>query len=133
MKIVRFLTNFFASDLLDKLKEIIKELKDYRENGVTDEELSFMRAAINQQDALKYETPNAKLNFLAQIIEHDLTPEFVKTRSGIVSNISKDRINGLARQYLNINDMAIVIVGDANTLKPQLQEMGYSVIDYTAP
>ncbi|MGB0899516.1 MAG: M16 family metallopeptidase [Psychrobium sp.] len=122
-----------ADSTIASLKEIIKELKDYRENGIADEELSFMRAAINQQDALKYETPNAKLNFLAQIIEHDLTPEFVKKRASIVSNISKERINGLARQYLNIDDMAIVIVGDAKSLKPQLQEMGYSVVDYTAP
>lgn len=122
-----------ADATIASLKEIIKELKDYRENGITDEELAFMRAAINQQDALKYETPNAKLNFLAQIIEHDLTPAFVKERANIVSNISKDRINSLARQYLNIDDMAIVIVGDAKTLKPQLQEMGYNVVDYTAP
>lgn len=122
-----------ADATIASLKEIIKELKDYRENGITDEELAFMRAAINQQDALKYETPNAKLNFLAQIIEHDLTPAFVKERANIVSNISKERINSLARQYLNIDDMAIVIVGDAKTLKPQLQEMGYNVVDYTAP
>lgn len=122
-----------ADATIASLKEIIKELKDYREKGVTDEELSFMRAAINQKDALKYETPDAKLNFLAQIIEHKLTPDFVKQRAGIVSTISKDRINKLARQYLDINDMTIVIVGDAKTLKPQLQEMGYSVIDYTAP
>ena len=92
-----------------------------------------MRSAINQQDALKYETPSAKLDFLAQIIEHKLTPSFIKERSDIVSNISKKRINELASQYLNVEDMVIVIVGDAETLKPQLQELGYRVIDYVAP
>lgn len=122
-----------ADATIASLKEIIKELNNYREQGITDEELTFMRAAINQQDALKYETPDAKLNFLAQIIEHDLAPSFVKERSQIVSTITKERINGLARQYLKIEDMAIVIVGDAKTLKPQLRDMGYRVIDYTAP
>jgi len=122
-----------ADATIASLKEIIKELNDYRQNGITDEELTFMRAAINQQDALKYETPDAKLNFLAQIIEHDLTPDFVKKRSKVVSNISKSRINGLAREYMNIDDMAIVIVGDAKVLKPQLRDLGYTVIDYTAP
>ena len=122
-----------ADATIDSLKEIISELNNYKDNGISDEELSFMRTAINQKDALKYETPDAKLGFLAQIIEHDLTPNFVKKRSQVVSTITKERINNLARQYLNINDMAIVIVGDAKTLKPQLRELGYRVINYTAP
>ena len=122
-----------ADATIDSLKEIISELNNYRDNGISNEELSFMRTAINQKDALKYETPDAKLGFLAQIIEHDLTPDFVKKRSKVVSTITQKRINNLARQYLNIDDMAIVIVGDAKILKPQLRELGYRVISYTAP
>jgi len=122
-----------ADATIASLKEFKMELANYRADGITDDELAFMRNAINQQDALKYETPSAKLGFLAQILEHNLTPEFVKRRSDIVENITKKRINELAKQYLNIEDMTIVIVGDAKTLKPQLQELGYAVIDYTAP
>jgi len=122
-----------ADATIASLKEIKKELADYRANGITDSELAFMRNAINQQDALKYETPNAKLGFLGQILEHNLTPYFVTARNEVVANITKERINALADQYLDSNDMAIVIVGDAKTLKPQLRELGYTVIDYTAP
>lgn len=122
-----------ADATIASLIEIKKELANYKEQGVTDSELSFMRSAINQQDALKYETPNAKLNFLSQILEHNLTPQFVKQRNEIVKTISKKRINELAEQYLDTQDMAIVIVGDAKTLKPQLRDLGYTVIDYTAP
>lgn len=122
-----------ADATIASLNEIIKELKNYRDNGITNDELAFMRAAINQQDALKYETPDAKLGFLAQIIEHNLTSDFVKERSNIVSNISKTRIDKLAHQYLNIEDMFIVIVGDAKTIKPQLETLGLNVIDYIAP
>ncbi len=122
-----------ADATIASLNEIKKELANYRENGITDAELTFMRSAINQQDALKYETPNAKLRFLGQILEHNLTPHFVKRRNDIVANISKERINDLAKQYLNSDDMTIVIVGDSKTLKPQLRELGYTVIDYTAP
>jgi len=122
-----------ADVTIASLNEIIKELKNYRQNGITDDELAFMRAAINQQDALKYETPDAKLGFLAQIIEHNLTSDFVKDRNNVVSNISKMRINELAHKYLNIEDMFIVIVGDAKTIKPQLEKQGLDVIDYVAP
>jgi len=126
-------TSVRADATIASLNEILKELKDYRKNGITDDEIAFMRAAINQQDALKYETPDAKLGFLAQIIEHNLTPDFVKDRSKVVSSISKTKINELAHQYLNVDDMFVVIVGDAKTIKPQLKELDFHVIDYIAP
>ncbi|MGY8882682.1 MAG: M16 family metallopeptidase, partial [Pseudomonadales bacterium] len=54
------------ADATDKsIVEFINEIKDYSERGITDDELMFMRNSINQKDALKYETPRAKLAFLA--------------------------------------------------------------------
>ena len=119
------------ADVTDKsIIEFVKEIKNYAENGITDEELSFMRKSINQKDALRYETPRAKLGFLAQMLEHDLTPDFIKTRSNIVNTITKDEINALAKKHLNIDEMIIVVVGDAKVLKPQLKALGYEVINY---
>jgi zinc protease len=120
------------ADVTDKsIVEFVKEIKNYRENGITEGELSFMRNAINQRDALKYETPRAKLGFLAQILEHNLTPKFVAERAEIVEKITKKEINALAKKHLNIDEMLMVVVGDAKILKPQLEALGYEVVDYT--
>ncbi|MBT5797958.1 MAG: insulinase family protein [Porticoccaceae bacterium] len=119
------------ADATDKsIAEFINEIKDYSERGITDNELMFMRNSINQKDALKYETPRAKLAFLAQILEHDLTPDFVRQRSEIVTNITKAEINALAKKHLSVDDMLMVVVGDAKTLRPQLKALGYKVLDY---
>ncbi|MCS5594299.1 MAG: insulinase family protein [Porticoccaceae bacterium] len=119
------------ADATDKsIVEFINEIKDYSERGITDDELMFMRNSINQKDALKYETPRAKLGFLAQILEHDLTPDFVHQRSEIVTNITKAEINALAKKHLAVDDMLMVVVGDAKTLRPQLKALGYKVFDY---
>ncbi|MGB2739120.1 MAG: pitrilysin family protein [Cognaticolwellia sp.] len=119
------------ADVTDKsIVEFVKEIKHYAEQGINDEELSFMRNAINQRDALKYETPSSKLGFLAQILEYDLTADFIKERSDIVANISKAEINALAKKHLQISEMLMVVVGDAKTLKPQLEALGYEVINY---
>lgn len=119
------------ADVTDKsIVEFVNEIKNYAANGITKEELAFMRNAINQKDALKYETPRAKLGFLAQILEHDLTPDFVKKRAKIVENISADEINALAKKHLNLDEMLMVVVGDAKTLKPQLEALGYQVVNY---
>ncbi len=119
------------ADVTDKsIVEFVNEIKRYAEQGISDEELAFMRNAINQKDALKYETPSRKLGFLAQILEHDLKADFVKERNKIVATISKAEINALAKKHLNLSDMLMVVVGDAKTLRPQLQALGYEVIDY---
>lgn len=119
------------ADVTDKsIVEFVKEIQHYADKGISDEELAFMRNAINQKDALKYETPSSKLNFLAQILEHNLSADFVKQRNEIVKNISKEEINALAQKHLNIKEMLMVVVGDAKILKPQLEALGYEVIDY---
>ena len=119
------------ADVTDKsIVEFIKEIQNYADNGISDEELVFMRNAINQKDALKYETPGRKLGFLAQILEHNLTADFVKERSEIVANISKEEINALAKKHLDLSQMLMVVVGDAKTLRPQLEALGYQVINY---
>lgn len=119
------------ADVTDKsIVEFVKEISNYADKGISAEELQFMRRAINQKDALQYETPAAKLRFLAQILEHDLTPAFVKERQTIVDTISMDEINALAKKHLNIEDMFILVVGDAKILKPQLEALGYPVEIY---
>jgi zinc protease len=44
--------------------------------------------------------------------------------------ISAEEINALAKKHLNLADMLMVVVGDAKTLKPQLEALGYEVVDY---
>jgi zinc protease len=119
------------ADVTDKaIVEFVKEISGYVEHGITAEEIAFMRKAINQKDALKYETPRAKLGFLAQILEYNLTPSFVQKQAGIVDNITAAEMNALAKKHLQLDDMLMVVVGDAKTLTPQLKALGYDVVDY---
>lgn len=119
------------ADATDKsIIEFVNEIKAYQEKGITTAELNFMRNAINQKDALKYETPRAKLGFLAQILEHNLSSDFVKKRAEIVKSITAEEINALAKKHLNLKDMFMVVVGDEKTLTPQLEALGYEVVSY---
>ncbi len=110
--------------------EFTNEINAYQSKGITQEELSFLRQSVIQRDALKYETPRAKLNFFAQILEYDLTPDFVKQRAEIAKHISMEEINKLAKKHLKLKEMLIVVVGDSKALKPQLQALGYKVENY---
>ena len=120
------------ADVTDKsIVELVNEISAYQKKGITNAELAFMKNSINQRDALKYETPGAKLGFLARILEHELTTKFVADQAEIVDKISAKEINELAARHLKIEEMFMVVVGDASTLKPQLKALGYEVVDYS--
>ncbi|MFT6752640.1 MAG: zinc protease [Candidatus Azotimanducaceae bacterium] len=112
------------------IAEFVKEIGRYHDEGITKDELAFLKKAINQRDALKYETPSAKLGFLAKILEHDLSPDFVKQRIKIVEDLTKAEIDDLAKKHLNLDDMFMVVVGDTKQLKPKLKAMGYNIEDF---
>ncbi|MGV3685838.1 MAG: M16 family metallopeptidase [Daejeonella sp.] len=109
--------------------EFIKEIKRYKEEGITDEELAFVKSAIGQSDARKYETALQKASFLSNIIRYDLDKDFVKKQNEILQNITKAEINALAAKHLPVDKMNIVIVGDKGVIKPGLEKLGYEVIE----
>jgi zinc protease len=109
--------------------EFMNEIKRYKEQGITDDELAFVKSAIGQSDARKYETAFQKASFLNNIIRYDLDQGFVKKQNEILQNITKNEINALAAKHLPVDKMNIVIVGDKAAIKLGLVKLGYDVIE----
>ena len=109
--------------------EFMKEIKMYREDGITDEELAFMRSAIGQRDARSYETPRQKAGFLRRIVHYDLDEDFVDQQNEIIATISKEEINELAKKHLQDDKVYIVVVGDGASNRSKLEKLGYEVIE----
>jgi zinc protease len=112
------------------VQEFISEIARYHQAGISAEELEFTRNAVNQSDALKYETPAAKLGFMAKMQHYNTTADFVQQRQKLVSALSKTEVDALAKQHLDPASMAIVVVGDAKKIRPELEALGYPVKDY---
>jgi zinc protease len=113
----------------ESIEEFLKELNNYQQNGMTAAELNFMRSAVNQSEALRYETPNAKLGFMAQMLEFNVGPEFTRERNQILQQASLEQLNTLASQYLSPSEMVIVVVGEADKLKPELEKLQLPIIE----
>ncbi|PIB36248.1 peptidase M16 [Reichenbachiella sp. 5M10] len=109
--------------------EFMKEITTYRQGGISDEELSFMRNAIGQRDARNYETPSQKARFLARMNHYGLSEDFVDQQNKIIANVSKKELNKLAKKYLADDKFYIVVVGDAASNRSKLEALGYEVID----
>jgi zinc protease len=116
------------ADVTDKsFVEFEKELRAYQESGMTNDELAFMRNAVGQRDARSYETPNQKLRFLGDILGYDLPADFTEEQALIIKNTGLPELNALAKKHLDIDTMAKLVVGDAGTLQPQFEALGYKV------
>ena len=111
--------------------EFIKEIKGFQENGITDDELNFMRNSIGQRDARRYETPFQKAGFLGNIIPYDLDGSYVDRQAEIIQSITREEINALAKKYLNTDNAYILVVGDGASNRDKLKALGYEVVDVT--
>ncbi len=112
--------------------EIMKEIENFKENGISDDELTFMRNSIGQKDARSYETPGQKAGFLRTIVHYDLNESYVDEQTGIINSISKKEINDLARKYLDAEKMFILVVGDGASNRDKLEKLGYGLIELDA-
>jgi zinc protease len=111
------------------LTEILKEINNYVSNGITDEEIGFMKSAVGQRDALQYETPGQKSGFVARLLEYNLEGNYIDAQSNILKNISKSDISGLAIKWLQTDKMNILLVGDKEKILPGLQKFGYEIVE----
>jgi zinc protease len=110
------------------LTEIIKELKNYSANGLTDDEYTYTKNSLLNSEALKYETTFDKAGFLSQIAQYNLPYDYTKQQAKILNEISKEDLNALAKKYLDPGKLTIVVVGNKYYLKDKLEKTGLGKI-----
>ena len=111
------------------LTEVIKEINNYAINGITEEEVTFMKSALGQRDALQYETMAQKSGFIGRILEYNLPGNYIEKQSSILNGITKPRIDDLAKKWLQTNNMFILLVGDKAKILSGIQKFGYEIIE----
>jgi zinc protease len=114
------------------LREVIKEIKNYSADGITEEEMSFMKSAIGQRDALRYETGIQKAGFIRTILDYNLPANYTATQAKIVRDITKKEIDALAKKYVSADKLNMLMVGDKARILPGLQKLGYPIVELDA-
>ena len=78
---------------------------------------------MGQQDALKYETPTQKAQLISSILAYSLDEDYLQQRNEIVETVSKSTLNKMAAKWFTPDDYQIIVVGDVQALKPQLESL----------
>jgi zinc protease len=112
----------------DAMVEIEAELKNYQQHGLTADEVTFMRQAISQNEALSFETPSQKSGFLRQLLQFNLPVNYGEEQSNIIHNITIEQLNSIAAKELS-KPMQWIVVGDGQVVRPQLKALNIEVVE----
>src|SRR5688572_24018316 len=114
------------------LVEVMKELNNFKNNGISEPELQFMKNSLGQRDALSYETGFQKAGFIGQILEHNLPADYVDQQNKILANMTKAEIDALAKKWIETNKMNILLVGDKAKTEEGVKKLGYPIVELDA-
>jgi zinc protease len=125
----RFGSGIRADATDSALGEVINEIKNYYSNGITDEELSFMKNAIGQSEALRYETPGQKAQFIRRILDYNLKGNYTQEQHKLLMGITKNELNKSTKKYLDLEKMNILLVGDKAKYLDKIKRFGYEIVE----
>ncbi|MBL7730939.1 MAG: insulinase family protein, partial [Chitinophagaceae bacterium] len=111
------------------LVEVMKEIRNYATNGITDAELTFMKNSLGQRDARSYETGFQKASFIGRILNYNLPANFVDQQNKILANLTKKEVDAFAKNMLNPDKMNILLVGDKAKIIDGVKKLGYEIIE----
>jgi zinc protease len=114
------------------LAEVMKEVNNYLQNGPTNEEMAFMKNAMGQRDALRYETGPQKAGFINRILEYNLPANYVELQNKILQSMKPEQIKAMATKYITPEKMNILLVGDKAKIIDGVKKLGYEIVELDA-
>jgi len=109
------------------ISEVLNQIEKYAREGMTEQEFHYMQNAMGQSEALLYETPNRKLSLIGQVLVYGLPLDFRDRQRRLLQETSRETLNALAGRLLDPENVAIVVAGDATTLRPQLEQLHWPI------
>jgi zinc protease len=128
----RFASGIRADATDSALAEVMKEIRQYSETGVKQEELEFMKNSIGKFDALRYETPGQKAQFIRRILDYNLNEKYTKDQNELLKKITKSEIDAIAKRTFRPDKMNILLVGDKARILDGVKKLGYEIVELDA-
>ncbi|HKJ18244.1 MAG TPA: pitrilysin family protein, partial [Xanthomonadales bacterium] len=124
----RFSAEINKEASVEALVATLEEMENFVENGMTEDEYEYLQNAIGQRDALRYETPGAKLGLLSNVLRYGLPLDYRKQQNQLLKETSRLELNRTAAKMIHPDNIAIIMVGDVEELMPQLEPLGMNIV-----
>jgi predicted Zn-dependent peptidase len=113
------------------LIEFMKELKGIvGEKPITDEELKTAKESLIQGLPQRFASVSAISSAITSLMLQGLPDDYYQTYAKNVSAVTKEDLLRVAKQYIDLNHLAIVIVGDRSLVEGPLKATEIAPITY---
>ncbi len=105
----------------DSLKEFFYELNRVRNEKATAKELQDAKSYLTGVFPLRAETQEGLTNLLVSQQLYDLPADYLQTYRDKINAVTLEDVERVAKKYITADKIAIVIVGDAGEILPQIK------------
>lgn len=105
--------------------QLVKKIITEYPTKFSEKDLATTKGFLIKSNARRFETMRAKLNMLQTMSNYGFSGDYIKDREKIVNEMTIEKIQELAKKYINPNKMIWLFVGDAETQLDRLNELGF--------
>jgi zinc protease len=106
------------------IREILAEMKRLRDEPVPDAELELQRQYNVGNYLLSLENAGRTASRVQDIDLYGLPKDFYKSYARRMASVKPEQIQSLAKQHLSIDNLAIIVVGEAAQVRAELEKIG---------
>lgn len=111
------------------VEEALAEIRALRTDGATEQEVAAARDYLRGVLPLQLQTTDQLASRLADIVVFDLPDDYYDRYRDRIAAVSADDVQRVAREHLRIDRLAIVVVGDAERIAPDLEALGTGPVE----
>jgi zinc protease len=108
----------------ESLKIFRDEMEKYR-NGISENDIQFIKNALLRSSALNYETNDALLGMISKMAKFGLPDDYIKKEQDVIRGMTVEEHKAITEKYIVPDKMYYVVVGDAATQMKQLEKLGF--------
>jgi len=112
--------------------ETLAEIRRLRDEPVPDDELELQRQYNVGNYLLSLENAGRIAQRVQDIELYGLPADFYKKYATRMASVTPSQVQALAKNYLNVENVAIVVVGEAKQIQSELEKLGKVVVYDTA-
>ncbi|HEX2975846.1 MAG TPA: insulinase family protein, partial [Bacteroidales bacterium] len=108
---------------LESITIFKNEMDKYRQ-GVSEEDLQFIKNSMIRSNALRFETNSSLVDMISTMTKYGFPDDYIKKEEDVVRSMTVEQHKEIAQKYINPDRMYYVIVGDAATQLKPLEKAG---------
>lgn len=105
------------------VEEALREMRALRDDGASEDEVDAARDYLRGTLPLQLQTTGQLASRLADLVIYDLPDRYLEEYRDRIAAVTPADVHRVAREHLRMDRHAIIVVGDAETVRPELEAL----------